>query len=165
MSESDKRIHDWQNQLRANFDEAGKLYDYLFLTMENFFYRYLETSESKNLKVNELGEKHYGAYSFESDMVTALKIQDKEIKYGIMELAKSIPRAQKPMVRYALSVKVHQLTADEGHLDIFTEVNWDFPDFRSEKKKVKKIPFKYKDLNEFRKFLALKLEEACELFS
>jgi len=133
--------------------------------MENFFYRYLETSESKNLKVSELGEKHYGAYSFETDMVTALKIQDKEIKYGIMELAKSVPKAQKPMVRYGLSVKVHQLTADEGHLDFFTEVNWNFPEFGTEKQKVKKIVFKYKDLNEFRKHLALKLEEACEAFS
>lgn len=165
MSESDKKIHDWQNKVHATFGEASKLYEYVFSTMENFFYRYLETSETKNLKISELAENTFGAFSFESDMVAALKVQNKEIKYGIMELAKRIPKAEKPMVRYGLFIKINELSSDKGNLVISSEINWDFPEFGQKNYQQKKVIFDYNDLNQFRKELALKLEEACELFS
>jgi hypothetical protein len=44
-------------------------------------------------------------------------------------------------------------------------VSWDFPHFMDKTKVSKReIDFKYDDLGQFRKELALKLEAACDLF-
>ena len=166
MSDNDKVIHDWQDKLKHSFDDDKKLYEYLFETMENFFYRYLETTENKNLKVFQIAPHIFGAESFESNMVDALKTKNAVSKAGIMELAKAVPKAQKPLVKYRLDARVHELTADKGHLVITASVNWDFPQFFDKTKVNKKeVDFKYSDLGQFRKELALKLESACELFA
>lgn len=166
MTDTTKQIHDWQDKLRQSFDDEGKLHDYLLTTMDNFLYRYLETTETKNLKAYEIAPYVYGAESFESSMVEALKISDPKIKPGIMELAKTIPKAQKPMVKYRLQTYVKELTPEKGHLVITSSVNWDFPLFMDKTKIVfKEVDFKYNDLGQFRKELAIKLETACELFS
>lgn len=166
MSDNSKVIHDWQDKVKHSFDDEGKLYEYLFQTMENFFYRYLETTENKNIKVFEIAPYIYGAESFESSMVEALKIKDPVAKDGIMELAKTVPKAQKPMVKYRLQTLVKELTPDKGHLIITAFVNWDFPHYFDKSKVTKReIDFKYSDLGQFRKELALKLEAACELFA
>lgn len=165
MSDNAKVIGDWQDKVRQTFGDETKLYEYLFETLENFFYRYLETTDDKGLKVAALGEKTFGAVSLESSMVEALKIKNPEAKPGIMELAKSVPKAQKPQVQYGLRVKVDELDADRGHLVIMASISWDFPNFSArEKSVVKKVDFKWQELAQFRKELALKLEEACELF-
>jgi hypothetical protein len=166
MTDNSKLIHDWQDKVKHTFDDEGKLHDYLLTTLDNFLYRYLETSETKNLKAQEVAPYTYGAESFESNMVEALKIKNAEAKVGIMNLAKSIPKAQKPMVRYTLEIKIKELGAEKGHLIIATNINWDFSRFADKTKSVtKEIQFKYSDLGQFRKELALKLEEACELFN
>lgn len=165
MNNNDKQIQEWQKKVISSFGDESKLYHYLFETMDNFYYRYLETNESKNLKTIQLGEHLWGAQSFESNMVDALKIKHPEAKKGIMELAKSIPKAQKPMVRYSLTVDVKKLTPDQGNITLESEINWDFPDYKDPGKLLKKsLVFKYDDLAIFRKQLALKLEEVMEIF-
>lgn len=166
MSDNEKKVSEWQDKLKHSFDDEGKLYDYLFQTMENFFYRYLETTENKNLKIFEIAPHIFGAESFESSMVEALKLKDPVTKAGIMELAKSVPKAQKPLVKYRLDARVKELTADKGQLTLTASVNWDFPQFLDKTKVSKReIDFKYSDLGIFRKELALKLESVCELFT
>lgn len=165
MSDNSKMIQDWQEKVKHSFDDQGKLYEYLFNTMENFFYRYLETTENKNLKVFQIAPHIYGAESFESNMGDAFKIKDPVAKEGIKELAKSVPRDQKPKVKYRLDTRVEEMTAEKGHLIITASVNWDFPLYMDKTKVAKReIVFKYNDLVQFRKELALKLEAACELF-
>ena len=166
MSDNAKVIGDWQDKVRQTFGDESKLYEYLFETLENFFYRYLETTENKGLKVSALAEKTFGAMSFESNMVDALKLKNPMAKPGIMELAKTIPKAQKPLIQYGLQVKVEELVAERGHLVIISSINWDFPQFLNQEKITsKKVDFKWQELAQFRKELALKLEEACELFN
>lgn len=166
MSDTTKQIHDWQDKVKHSFDDEGKLHDYLLSTLDNFLYRYMETTETKNLKSFEMAPYIYGAESFESSMVEALKISNSTIKAGIMELAKTVPKAQKPMVKYRLQTYVKELTPEKGHLVITASVNWDFALFMDKSKIVfKEVIFKYSDLGQFRKELALKLEAACELFS
>jgi hypothetical protein len=165
MTDNSKLIHEWQDKVKHSFDDEGKLHDYLLTTMDNFLYRYLETSETKNLKAQELAPYTYGAESFESNMVEALKVKNADAKMGIMNLARSIPKAQKPTVKYLLQLRIKELGSEKGHLIITTHINWDFPNFADKTKSVsKEIQFKYSDLGQFRKELALKLEEACELF-
>jgi hypothetical protein len=50
-------------------------------------------------------------------------------------------------------------------LKVVSEINWGFPDFQDPSKRLQKIVnFNYDELAVFRKQLALKLEEAAELF-
>lgn len=166
MTDNSKLIQDWQDKVKKSFGDEGKLYEYLFETLENFFYRYLETSEYKNLKVQELAPKCYGAESFESNMLEALKIKNPQAKPGMIEMAKSIPRDQKPRVRYRLMTEVKEFGVETGHLVVMAEIHWDFPTYSDHTKSAsKKVDLKYQELAQFRKELALKLEEACEFFS
>lgn len=162
---SDKQIQDWQEKVRQSFGDESKLYEYLFETMDNFYYRYLETSTHSNLKTTALGPHQWGARSSETSMVDALKLQNPTAKKGIIELAKSVPKAQGPEVRYELMANVKELTPNHGVIHFASTINWGFPDFNDPSKTTgKSLTFKYEDLAQFRKELALKLEEVCSAF-
>lgn len=166
MTENDKLIHEWHEKLKSSFSEASQLLQYLTTTMDNFYYRYLETETSKDLKTQLMGPGIYGAISFESNLVQALKSSHPEVKKQLIEFAKSTPRSLGPRIRYSLQCEVKELKAEQGQLILTSEISWDFPDFLGDESKraIKQVHFKYNDLNEFRKKLALKLEEVCELF-
>lgn len=166
MSDNTKQIQDWQEQVRSSFGDESRLYQYLFETMDNFYYRYLETSLNKNLTTQELSARRWGAMSFENSMVEALKIKNLKARPHLIEFAKSIPKSQNPMVRYGLWVEVNQLSPEEGEMIFTAEINWGFPDFNDSSKRLKReVKFTYGDLGQFRKELALKLEEVSEIFT
>lgn len=165
MSDNTKQIQDWQEQVRSSFGDESRLYQYLFETMDNFYYRYLETSLNKNLKTQELSPGRWGAVSFENNLMEALKLKNPKVKPQLIEFAKSIPKSQNPMVRYGLWVEVGELSPEAGELTFTAEINWGFPDFdNSQSWERKSVKFLYGDLGQFRKELALKLEEASEIF-
>lgn len=164
MSE-ERQIKEWQDKIRETFGDQSKLYEYLFQTMDNFYYRYIETSIDKDLKTSPLAPHLWGAKSTEVSMVDALKIQNSLAKKGIIELAKSVPKSEGPSVQYELVANVEELEADHGKIVFNSCINWGYPDFQDASKQFKKtVIFKYEDLGQFRKELALKLEEACEIF-
>lgn len=154
-------------KIHAFFKDNQAYLDYLLQTKKNFLYRYLETSTDKNISISSLDEKTLIAESFESNMGDAFKILDPEIKEGIKTLAKSTPREAKPKIKYSLKTTLEDLRGDSGTIVIESSVNWGFPDFLNHKENLKKkqVVFKYNDPNVFRKELALKYEEACELFN
>ena len=165
MKNEEELIQEKAQELRASFEDPHRLYDYLFETLDNFYHRYIETEVSKDLKTQELAPKVYGAHAFEKDMMTALKKPHPDAKAGIIEMAKTYPRSESPAVRYTLKAKIDSLEADSGKLHLISEINWGFPDFSDPSKRLEKqVDFSYGDLSEFRKKLALKLEEASELF-
>lgn len=166
MSDTKKQIQEWQEKVRLSFGEESKLYQYLFETMENFYYRYLETSSSKDLKTQQLSPGVWGAIGIEKDMLNALKIKNPKVKPGLVDMAKSYPKAQNPEIHYSLLVEIKSLSSDKGHLILKSQIDWGFPEF-SDKTKAHtvKCEFKYTDLTQFRKELALKLEEVCEIFT
>lgn len=158
--ELDEKIH--------NLFHDNKAYlDYLLQTKSNFLYRYLETSSDKNIQIQSLDAKTLLAESFESNMGDAFKISDKDIKDGIKALAKSVPRENNPRVRYSLKTTLEDLKGDSGKIAIEAAVDWGFPDFSNSNStsKKKRVSFSYNDPNVFRKELALKYEEACEIFN
>jgi hypothetical protein len=169
-----KRMNDYQN-LKIELDEKihnlfkdNRAYlDYLLQTKNNFLYRYLETSTDKNIAIESLDAKTLLAKSYESNMGEAFKISDGEIKEGIKSLAKSVPREKKPIVQYSLKTTVENIQNDKGKIVIEAKVNWGFPEFADTpgQFKKKKVIFEYNDLTFFRKELALKYEEACDLFN
>ena len=162
---SDKQIQEWQEKVRNSFGDEAKLYQYLFETMDNFYYRYLETSQNSDMKTREFGPHTWGAESLETNMVTALKITNPEAKKGIIELAKSVPGGKGLAVKYELMGDVKELTIDHGLIRFSSTINWGFPDFNDPSKKLTKtVTFKYEDLGQFRKELAQKLEDVCSVF-
>jgi len=162
---TDKQISDWQEKVRSSFGDETKLYQYLFETMDNFYYRYLETTVSRDMRTQKLAPHLWGARAVETSMVDALKIQNPIAKKGIIELAKSVPKDQGPAVQYELLADVEELTPEHGKIIFVAQINWGFPDFEDESKQFKKsVVFKYEDLAQFRKELAQKLEEVCASF-
>jgi hypothetical protein len=166
MTDNSKLISEWQQKIQQNFGEEGKLYEYLTETLENFFYRYLETTEDKGLKVRELAPRVLGARSRESQWREILKINNPLVKPSLLDEAKANPRASGAKTEYELSVEVKELSAQRGELMIKAIIRWDGRDFSDPTKcSEKKILFTYNELSEFRKKLALRLEEACEYFN
>lgn len=166
MNENDEKlIQARKNKVHEAFGDRKFLYQYLFETLDNFYYRYIETSISNDLHTTEILPGVFGALSFESNMVDVLKKPHPDAKAGIIDLAKRIPRDQRPMVRYGLWVEVKDLSQDYGKMKIVSEINWGFPEFQDNSKRLQKtVNFEYNDYQIFRKELALRLEEAAELF-
>jgi hypothetical protein len=159
MKEIDeKKIQDWKNRQHDVFGDQKNLYVYLFNTLDNFYYRWLE----KELSTSELAPKVYGAVT-ESNMMDALKKPNPAAKAGIIEAAKANKDGR---VRYGLWVEVKELTQDRGSMTVVSEINWGYPDYSDASKRLqKKVKFEYEEFAVFRKQLALKLEEASELFA
>lgn len=157
--EFDEKIHNL-------FKDNDAYLEYLLQTKKNFLYRYLETSADKDIPIHHATEKSLTATSYENNMGEAFKISDPEIKEGIKSLAKSVSRELNPKVRYSLQTDIVDLKGESGKIEITAEVNWGYPDYQNnpESSKRKKIVFQFQDIAAFRKGLALKYEEACELF-
>lgn len=154
----EKLIEERKTMVRDAFGDRDALTRYLFDTLGNFFYRYLE----KELPVVELAPKTFGAV-VETPMLAALKKPHPDAKQGIIEAAKSNKDAT---VRSGLWVEVSELTPDFGKLKIVAEINWGHPEFKDPGKRIQKIVnFSYDDLAVFRKELAQRLEEVSELFN
>jgi hypothetical protein len=162
MNENDEKlIQERKKKVLEAFGDRNNLFSYLFETLDNFYYRYLETSLSKDLHTIELTPNVFGAVSFEN-MLEALKKPHADAKAGLIALAKEDRNAK---IRFGLWVEVKELTQDYGKLRIVSEINWGAPDYQDPARRLQKIVnFNYEELAVFRKQLALKLEEACELF-
>lgn len=158
MNESEEKlIQDRKNKVHEAFGDKANLYKYLFDTLDNFYYRYFE----KELKTGELAPKTFGVYS-EVPMLEALKKPHVDAKAGIIQLAKENRNAT---VRLGLWAQITELTQDDGEMKIVSEINWGHPEYQDPSKIIQKVvKFKYDELQKFRKELALKLEEAAELF-
>lgn len=150
-----------------NIFHDNKAYlEYLLQTKNNFIYRYLETSNSSNIRIESLDSKTLMAESFEKNMGDAFKISHKDIKNGIRDLAKSVPREQNPCIKYTLKTVLENFEIENGNIIIEAVVDWGFPAFLKlhSSSQAKRVQFYYNDANTFRKELALKYEEACEIF-
>lgn len=163
MNENDEKlILERKKKILETFGDTNNLYAYLFETLDNFYYRYLETSLTKNLHTTELASKTFGAVSFET-MFEALKKPHPEAKAAIIQLAKDDRNAQ---VRFGLWVEIKDMSQDYGKMKIISEINWGHPSYQDSSKRLQKtVGFEYDDLAVFRKQLALRLEEAAELFT
>ncbi len=158
---------DLDEKIHNLFKDNSAYLDYILQTKKNFLYRYLETSSDKDIRIKNADEKTLLAESFEFNMGDAFKISDSEVKEGIKNLAKSVPREQKPCVQYSLKTVLEELKGDSGKILFEAKINWNFPEFSDQKGTYKKktAELVYNDPNVFRKQLALKYEEVCELFT
>lgn len=151
-------------KISNSFKSEDAYVDYMGQTLKSFAFRYLPTHTES--KMSAFKEEHYfGIESFENNMGNAFKILDSDIKAGIKSLAKSIPMSEKPEVRYRLGIDIRELSKERGKLVLISEIHWGFPAFLDQQKKQKKLNFDFDNLHDFRKLLALRLEDVADLFN
>lgn len=159
------KINEQKQKIAAHFADSQALLDYLFETLNNFYYRYLETTLTQNLHTIELSPKVWGAQSIETNSMEILKIKNPAIRPHLINAAKALGAKGGLKVSYTLGFEPKELATEEGHIVIFSKVDWSISPIEMEKgHELKEIHFHYHSLAEFRKQLALKLEEACEIF-
>lgn len=160
-----RKIEEQKLKIVSHFSDSPALLDYLIETLNNFFYRYLETSQSQNLQTTEIGPKQWGAQSVATDSMEILKIKNPNVRPHLIAAAKSLGSKGGLKVTYTLGVEPKELTPDHGNILVFAKIDWSETPTEMEKtSEEKRINFNYYSLQEFRKGFALKLEEACEIF-
>jgi hypothetical protein len=158
---SDKvKEQQWKQNVYQSFQDSDKLLSYLHNTLTSIAHRYLDNPQL------ELRGTELMATGREENMGQALKSSHTEIKEAVKQLAKSIPREQKPALVSKLKLQLIELTADRGKILVEAEVNWDHPEHSSDstKKLQRRKTFTWDDFTHFRKALPLAIEEVCDLF-
>jgi len=151
------KIELWQEKLHHDFGDSKKLYDFIFHTLDQFYHRYIETTDMKDLRTTAIAPNTFGAESFETNVLEFLKIKHPESKKILIDLAKKIPKSDNPTAYFSLKIYIDSLSTDKGKLIITSEV-------RGLESFKKEMVLEYNDLTHLRKNLALRLEECCEIF-
>lgn len=160
-----KKIVDQKIKISQQYSNNKELIDYLVETMNNFYYRYLETTQDKDLHTQELATQVLGANSTETNSMEILKIKNPNVKPHLIEAAKILGARGGLTVTYGLSSELKEISPEKGLIIIRSRIDWSKnPVELSKNFEEKEVVFEYHSLGEFRKNLALKLEEACEIF-
>jgi len=151
---------EWELKLRASFQNSDALMGFMIHTLESFAHRYLNnpTIESQGPVLWLTGR--------EENMGQALKTHHAPIKEAVKNLAKNVPREQKPALVSRVKIDILELSADKGKIQLTAQVNWAHPGhvWDSAEKVDKKKTLTWDDLQDFRKGFPLALEEICDLF-
>lgn len=159
------KINEQKQKLAAHFSDSQALLDYLFATLNKFYYRYLETTQTQNLHTTEIAPKVWGAQSVETNSMEILKIKNPAIRTHLINAAKALGTKGGLKVTYTLGIEPKELTTEKGEILVFARVDWSESPVEMDKSiETKEIKFHYHSLTEFRKQFALKLEEVCEIF-
>lgn len=160
-----QKIEEQKQKISSHFSDSQVLLDYLIDTMNNFFHRYIETTQSRDIMTTELSPKRWGGESVENNSMEILKIKNPQIRPHLIAAAKSLGAKGGLKVRNTIGIEPKVMNAENGELIIFSKVDWSETPLQMEKNCEEKIVhFKYQSLSQFRKELALKLEEVCEIF-
>jgi len=162
---------DMKNKVLAQFSGQKGILDYLEFTLLNFSYRYFESPSTGELSVNcegqDSGQKgSFFVAAFESNLAQSLKTKNTKTRKGIIVMAKTSKKVDKPKVAYKLSISWDDLNDDDITLHACAEVNWDFPKFRQtkDKRNLLEKTFHYGDHLEMRNNFPRELEDICDVF-
>lgn len=153
----------------ASFQDDGAIAEFLEFNLSNFSYRYLEVGDCDSLKPTWTIDGDIKSVSVSrtiSDLALALKTANVETRKGLIHLAKSFKKADKPEAYYELGAKVLSIgSRGEGRVMAFAIVSWDFPHYQSSSlEQRKEVILSFEDALELRNKFALSLEEVCEVF-
>ncbi len=151
---------EWEQKLRASFQNSEALTGFMIHTLESFAHRYLNDP-----KIESQGQVMW-LTGREENMGQALKTQNATVKEAVKTLAKNVPREQKPAIVSRVKVDILELSADKGKIQLTAQVNWGHPGhaWDNSDKIEKKKTLTWDDLQDFRKGFPLALEEICDLF-
>ena len=166
MEDLDKWKAEHTENLQEKFSNPDFVRNHILGTLENFLYRYLDSSTGSG-GVQEIQTGFLVAEYLEPSMKECLKFKNEKAHEGILSLAKSVPKKEKPAVLMRLSCQI--LSWSDGHyvLNISSLVDWGFPKYESNETTSLCLSNKLelKEVLDLRTELPLALEKACELFN
>lgn len=167
MSVEDKERLEAELKIRVLQAMNGleELTEFFIFTLKNFSYRYIESDTTGELSPIWSDDKTLLIESVEEKLANGLKTDNPKTRAGIIDLAKSFSKKDRPSFRYRIGVKVKSVTAQGGgDFQIFAEVHWDFPDFENkEKRNYLSVDINYEDALDLRNNFARSLEEVCSV--
>ena len=166
LEDKERLERELKERVMGNLQSREEIGNLIKFTLKNFSYRYIESDttgdgepiERENSILIELKEP---------TLSQALKTQNKETRKGLIELAKSFSKKDNPTVCYRIGVELtHLNNQGGGDYRVFSEVNWDFPNFdpQSSKRNILTEKVSYDNGFDLRNDLARVLEEVCEVF-
>ncbi len=158
--ELERQIHE---KNRSELKSQGGFTDLITYNLENFAYRYLETTTDKSLKA-QINENDIYVTSIEPDIVHALKWENKELKNKLIALCKKYPGSKSKELKVKLTLG--SLVISNNQVECYSEVNWDQDQFSRENQNYieKRVTIKFDDPLELRNTHAKYLEQVSEIF-
>lgn len=129
--------------------------------LENFAYRYLETSTNKGIKCQVDGDRFW-VESTEPNIVEALKWKNADLKKKLIEICKKYPGTQSKQIKVKLTLETTQV--DKNNVECFSSIVCLDPNDSEETLVEKKTKMKFEDPIELRNKHAALLEEVSEVF-
>jgi hypothetical protein len=165
VSVEDKERLEKELKIRVleNMRGSEELADFFSETLKNFSYRYIESDTTGEASPEWKSENTLMVELDEPTLANALKTDNQTTRKGLIELAKSFSKKDRPCVRYRLGVVLKNINNQGGgSFQVFAETHWGFPDFEdSSRRNSKKIDLNFEDALELRNNFARHLEEVC----
>ena len=157
--ELEKEMND-KNRLKLEADNG--ICTLITYNLENFAFRYLETTDYKNIKCEVKGTD-FQVCSVENDILKALKWKNPLLKSKMIDLAKSYPGTQSKEIKIKMLIGTSILSSKS--VKCYAFINWDFPNFDDQDKglALQEI-YEYDDPLDLRNHHAAVLERVCEIF-
>jgi len=168
MSLEDKEKLQLEMREKVIQEMAGSVgvIEHFEFTLNNFSYRYLESETTGAVRCSLKESDVYSVATNEPSLAEALKTQNKKTRKGLIELAKSFSKKDKPEVHYEIGVQIINIESNGGgDFLAFAKVSWDFPHFKDpEKENKKELKVSYEDAIDLRNNFARELDDLCDVF-
>jgi hypothetical protein len=145
-------------ELLMKTDGIASFYIY---NLENFAFRYLETSKMKAIKC-QFEDGRFWVESIEPNIIEALKWDNPELKNNLKDLCKKYPGTQSREIEISLVLETRKI--NETNIECCARILWQLPAEDKNTIIEKTVEFKFDDPIDLRNKHAVLLEEVCEIF-
>ena len=145
-------------ELLSKPDGLASLFIY---NLEQFAYRYLETSSVKGIKCQRDGNRFW-VESIEPNIIEALKWTNPELKNLLIDLCKKHPGSQSKEIQIRMLLETR--TIDESKIECLARLFWKLSSGAENIGIEKSVEFSFDDPIELRNKHAALLEEVCVIF-
>lgn len=146
---------------REQLQKSDGLASLFIYNLENFAYRYLETTQNKDIKCQFEG-KDFWVESVEPSIVDALKWKNVDLKKKLIELCKKFPGSQSKELKVTLKLGTTQF--DSNNVECFACINCLTPNESENIVIEKRCKITYQDPIELRNKHAALLEDVSVIF-
>jgi len=153
-----EKMHLQNRELLLKTEGLESLYIY---NLENFAFRYLETSKMKGLKCQFEGSLFW-VESIEPNIIEALKWTNPELKRRLKNLCKKYPGNESKEIQISMVLETRNI--DENKIECSARVLWQLPSGGENIVIEKSVEFYFDDPVELRNKHPILLEEVCEIF-
>ncbi|OUR95757.1 hypothetical protein A9Q84_14745 [Halobacteriovorax marinus] len=153
-----EKMHLQNRELLLKTDGLASLYIY---NLENFAFRYLETSKNQGIKCQFEGSLFW-VESIEPNILEALKWNNPELKSRLKDICKKHPGNQLKEIQISMVLETRNI--DENTIECSARVLWQLPSGSKNIVIEKSVEFSFDDPVELRNKHPILLEEVCEIF-